>query len=342
MTEPFWSGMTIAFLSGIFNGCFPLPMKYSRVWRWENTWVLFMLVSTVLLPLVSVSLFVPNLMGVYHEVPWRALLPPLIFGFLWGTAQVTIGLSFKAVGVALAFAVVAGMNALFGSLIPLLVLHPGDVVRPRGLLLLVSMPILFLGLWLYAQAGRRREKEQPPPDSAAGAPKARFAKGLALCIYTGLIGGSINLGFAFGGDVVGKSLSLGANAVTSTYAVWLLVLWAGFIPSAIYCPYLLARNRGWGLFTQPGAPREALLAIAMAVIWVTAIFAYGVGATMAGKYGTSLGYALLVAVTIVASTMVGVLTGEWKRTSGETRKVLFWATAIVLASVIILNLGGLF
>jgi L-rhamnose-H+ transport protein len=334
--------MTIAFLSGIFNGCFPLPMKYSRVWRWENTWVLFMLVSTVLLPLVSVSLFVPNLMGVYHEVPWRALLPPLIFGFLWGTAQVTIGLSFKAVGVALAFAVVAGMNALFGSLIPLLVLHPRDVFRPRGLLLLVSMPILFLGLWLYAQAGRRREKEQPPPDSAAGGPKVSFAKGLALCIYTGLIGGSINLGFAFGGDVVGKSLSLGANAVTSTYAVWLLVLWAGFIPSAIYCPYLLARNRGWGLFTQPGAPREALLAIAMAVIWVTAIFAYGVGATMAGKYGTSLGYALLVAVTIVASTMVGVLTGEWKRTSGETRKVLFWATAIVLASVIILNLGGLF
>jgi L-rhamnose-H+ transport protein len=342
MTEHFWLGMTIVFFSGIFNGCFPLPMKYSRKWRWENTWLLFALVSTIILPAVIVSLFVPNLRQVYHEVAWRALLPPLVFGFLWGTAQVTIGLSFKAVGVALGFAVIAGMNAFFGSLIPLLVLHPGDVLRPRGLVLLLSMPILFLGLWLYAQAGRKREKEQLAPDSAAGEPKASFAKGLALCIYTGLIGGSINLGFAFGGDVVAKSLSLGGNAVTSTYAVWFLVLCAGFLPSAVYCPYLLSRNHGWGLFTQTGAAREALLAISMALLWVIAIFSYGVGATSAGKYGIAICYTLLVAMTIVASTGVGLLTGEWKGTSGGTRKTLFWAMAVVLASVIILNLGGLF
>lgn len=342
MTEHFWLGMSIALVCGVLNGSFPLPMKYSRLWRWENTWVVFVLASTVILPVFLVGFFVPNLARVYQEVPGRALLLPVIFGFLWGTAQVTIGLSIRAVGVALAFAVIAGMSALFGALIPLLVLHPEDLFRPRGILLLLSIPILFLGLWLYVQAGRKREKEQPTPTSPTHEPKASFAKGLALCIYTGIFAGSINLGFAFGADIAQKSLALGANPVTSTYAVWALVLWTGFIPNGAYCSYLLFRNRGWGLFTQAGAAKEAGLAIAMAALWGSAVFGYGIGATLAGKYGTSMGFALWVAMTIVASTIIGALTGEWKGTSSSTRKILAVAMALVMAAVIILNLGGLF
>ena len=342
MTEHFWLGMAVAALAGIGNGCFALPMKYSRGWKWENTWGLFTLLSLVVVPLLLVSVFVPHVMQVYHGLPWQALLPPLIFGFLWGTAQVTFGLSIQAVGVAMALAVVCGTGALFGSLIPLLVLHPEDLFRPRGILLLVSIPILLLGLWLYAQAGRKREKEQPAPDSLTNAPRTSFAKGLVLCIYTGFFGACINFGFAFGGQVASRSLELGANPATSTYPVWLLVLWAGFIPNLIYCSYLLFRNGSWALFTKNGNAREALLVVAMAVLWGSAVFGYGIGATMTGKYGTSVGYALWIAISISSGAAVGVLTGEWKGTSASTRRILALATALVMISVIILNLGGLF
>jgi len=342
MTEHFWLGMTVVFMAGVFNGIFALPMKYLRVWRWENIWGLFTLLSLVVVPLLLVSLFVPNVMQVYRGLPWRALLPPLIFGFLWGTAQATFGLSIQAVGVALAFAVVSGITALFGSLIPLLVLHPEDLFRPRGILLLVSIPILLLGLWLYARAGRKREKEQPAPDSPTNEPRVSFAKGLALCIYTGVFGGALNLGFAFGGQVASRSLELGANPATSTYPVWLLVLWAGFIPNLIYCSYLLFRNHSWVLFTRTGKAKGTLLVLAMAVLWGSGVFGYGIGATMTGKYGTSIGFAFWVAIAIASAAVVGVLSGEWKGTSSSTRKVLAMAMALVMTSVIILNLGGLF
>jgi L-rhamnose-H+ transport protein len=342
MAEHFWLGMIVVFLGGIFNGAFALPMKHSRVWRWENTWGFFTLLSLVVVPILLVSLFVPHAMQVYHGLPWRALLPPLIFGFLWGTAQVTFGLSIQAVGVAMALAVVCGTGALFGSLIPLLVLHPEDLFRPRGILLLVSIPILLLGLWLYAQAGRKREKEQPAPDSLTNAPRTSFAKGLVLCIYTGFFGACINFGFAFGGQVASRSLELGANPATSTYPVWLLVLWAGFIPNLTYCSYLLFRNRSWALYTKTGNTRETLLVIAMAVLWASAVFGYGIGATMTGKFGTSVGYALWIAISIASGAAVGVLTGEWRGTSPSTRKGLALAMALIMTSVIILNLGGLF
>jgi L-rhamnose-H+ transport protein len=342
VTEHFWLGMMIALGSGMMNGVFSWPMKYSRLWKWENTWAVFNLASTVVLPVCLVAFFVPHLVQVYRGVPERALVLPLIFGFLWGTTHVTIGLSIWAVGMALSFAVIAGMTSLFGSLIPLLVLHRGDLFRPQGLLLLGSMPVLFLGLWLFGKAGLRREKEQPAPSSPTAEPKISFAKGLALCIYTGAFAGSINLGFAFGGDVTRRSLELGANRVTATYAVWALVLLAGFIPNAAYCSYLLFRSRGWGLFTQAGAAKDWVLAITMAALWGLGVFGYGIGATVAGKYGTSAGFALWVAMTIVASSVIGGLTGEWKGTSPHTRRILAVAMAMVLVSVIILSLGGLF
>lgn len=338
MTEQFWLGMAIIFLSGSLNGSFALPMKYAR-WRWENTWLVFALVALLILPWTLAGGFVPELAAVYRSVPARALLLPLVFGFLWGIAQVTFGLGIKAVGMALAFAVVAGLSCLSGSLIPLLVLNPADLFHPRGVLLLISMPILFLGLIFYGVAGRRREKEQTASNaSTAGS----FVTGLAICIFTGVFGSNINLGFAFGGNVLRSSLERGASQVTSTYAVWALVLGSGFIPNLLYCLYLLSRNRGWSLFGQAGWVREILLGVAMALLWLGGMVGYGIGATLVGTYGTSLGYALLIAAMILSSNLLGLLTGEWKSTSLRTRRLLAVGVAVVLASVVVLNLGGLF
>jgi hypothetical protein len=63
---------------------------------------------------------------------------------------------------------------------------------------------------------------------------------------------------------------------------------------------------------------------------------------MVGKYGTSVGYALLVAMTILSSTSVGVVTKEWKGTLPQTRRLLATAMSVVLLSVVVLNVGGLF
>lgn len=341
MTEHFWLGMAIIFVSGAFNGSFPLPMKYTRRWRWENIWLVFASVALLLLPWSLAVGLVPGLAEVYRGVSVRALLYPLVFGFLWGIAQVTFGLGISAVGMALAVAVVAGLSCLFGSLVPLLVLNPGDLFRPRGILLLISMPILFVGLVLCASAGRRREKEQSASESPAGS-TVSFIAGLAICVFTGVFGSNLNLGFAFASGVIRKSQELGANPVTSTYAVWALVLVAGFIPNLLYCAFLLFTHRTWSLFLASGTARDTLLGIAMALLWLSGIVGYGMGATLVGKYGTSLGFALFNAALILASNALGILAGEWKATSPGTKKQLAAGVAVILVSVVVLNLGGFF
>jgi len=125
---------------------------------------------------------------------------------------------------------------------------------------------------------------------------------LAICVFTGVFGANLNLGFAFSGDLIPRSQSLGANAVTATYPVWALVLSVGFIPNFVYCSYLLLRKQTWTRFWHRGSGREATLGIAMALLWLAGIVCYGIGATLVGKYGTSLGFALFMAVSILAST----------------------------------------
>jgi hypothetical protein len=88
--------------------------------------------------------------------------------------------------------------------------------------------------------------------------------------------------------------------------------------------------------------RETMLGVAMALLWLSGILGYGIGATFIGKYGTSIGFTLFIAAQILASNTLGILTGEWKETSAKTRRILTAAVAVTLVSVIVLNLGGRF
>jgi L-rhamnose-H+ transport protein len=85
-----------------------------------------------------------------------------------------------------------------------------------------------------------------------------------------------------------------------------------------------------------------LSGLGMALLWLFGIIGYGIGATFVGEYGTSVGFTLFIAAPIVASSSLGLVTGEWKGTSLRTRRELAGAVAITLIAVVVLNLGGLF
>jgi L-rhamnose-H+ transport protein len=343
MSGHFWLGMAIILVSGALNGSFPAPMKYSRRWQWENTWLVFAVVALLLAPCLLAVGLVPGLTELYRGAAARLLVYPLVFGFLWGIAQVTYGLGISAVGMALAVAVVAGLSCLGGSLIPLLVLNPAALLEVRGLLLLASMPVLIAGLAFSGAAGKRREREQAKAGDSVAAPGGHsFLVGLGICIFTGIFGSNLNMGFVFGGGLQARSVALGANPVTATYAVWAVVLGAGFIPNLCYCLYLLYRNRTWNLFGGSGWLRETFLGAAMGFLWLGGMVGYGIGATLCGKYGTSAGFVVFAAAIILTSNLLGMVTGEWRATSRRTTRLLAVGTALIVASVVILSLGGLF
>src|SRR6266542_708380 len=99
------------------------------------------------------------------------------------------------------------------------------------------------------------------------------------------------------------------------YAVWAMVLGAGFSPNFLYCLLLLFRDHTWSLFLDRDWVKGMLVATAMALLWLGGVVAYGIGAKLVGPYGTSLGFALLTAAQILSSSTLGILAGEWRATS---------------------------
>jgi L-rhamnose-H+ transport protein len=152
-------GFGILIVSGMLTASFPVPLKLSRAWVWENTWLVYASLSLVAIPISIAALAVPNLHQVYSSVGLRGYAAPVLFGFSWGIAQLTFGLAIAAVGLAMAFAIVIGLSAALGSFIPLIAFHPQDLAGRPGVVLLVIVLLLAGGLVLYAQAGQRRELE---------------------------------------------------------------------------------------------------------------------------------------------------------------------------------------
>jgi L-rhamnose-H+ transport protein len=145
----------------------------------------------------------------------------------------------------------------------------------------------------------------------------------------------LNLGFAFSGQIAAAATVQGATAVRATFAVWAVVLAVGYLPSLAYTLYLLRKNRTAPCFGKSPA-RETLLAALAAALWLFGMLGYGIGATRMGGYGTSIGFAVCQTVLLLWSSVLGIMTGEWRTAARPTQRRMGASVALLIASVVVL------
>src|SRR5690348_13346048 len=109
MAPNLWLGLLLTLLAGLLSGNCMLPMKFVRRWPWENTWLVFSVVSLVILPWTLALAVVNGVGAVYAALPSSAFVAPLAFGAGWGIAQVLFGLSIARLGLALGYAIIVGL-----------------------------------------------------------------------------------------------------------------------------------------------------------------------------------------------------------------------------------------
>ena len=60
------SGVLLCMAGGIGIGVFLLPLKYSKNWAWENSWLLGSLFMYLILPVTEALIFVPRFLDVFR------------------------------------------------------------------------------------------------------------------------------------------------------------------------------------------------------------------------------------------------------------------------------------
>ena len=325
------AGLLILVLAGVMNASFTLPMKYTRRWAWENTWLAWTIFALLVLPPVVAYVTVPHLGGVYLAASAGTVLQVVGFGAGWGVAQVFFGLAVDAIGIALTFSLVLGTSAAVGTLVPLFRLHPERLNTPAGHGVLAGVALVLAGVLMCAVAGRQRERALKM-NSGAG---KSATLGLVLAVLCGFGASFVNIGLAFGAPIVESARASGASPLNASNAVWMPLMLAGAVPNLLYCFWLLARNRTTGKFARGGVGHWAL-AFVMAVCWFGSTLLYGLSTVELGAWGPILGWPLFMSLIVITASLLGMLTGEWKNSGASPLRIQWAGVALLVLAVFIL------
>ncbi len=339
MGAHFGWGIFLVLLGGVLNGSFYAPAKKMPLWRWENTWLIYSLFATLLIPWGFALWTIPHLAGVYHATSWATLIMVAVFGLGWGVGSIFFGLGVAKVGMALAYGIVLGIIASVGAIIPILVKDPSQFWTPQGRALLLGIALVILGTIFCAVSGHQRDKDKQAASTVG--PRSGFVLGFIICILSGIFSPMLNFGFVFGKDLQTRSIEAGAAASMASYSIWAVALTAGFLANATYCIYLLIKNKTSGVFRNSGASGSYwLLAALMGFLWFGGIAAYGMGATALGNLGGALGWPLFVATNIIVGNIWGAITGEWKGAGRRSYVYAFAGFAVLVVAIFVIAHGG--
>jgi L-rhamnose-H+ transport protein len=326
-------GFLFVLAAGILNGSFALPLKFTPRWSWENTWLIWAILGMAVFPTLLTLGTVPHLSTAYQMIGGVFVLGLVLLGLLIGLSMIFAGLAVDLIGIALTFSIAPGLAAACGSLVPFVVLHREKVFTPTGAVLLAGMLVVSGGVFLCALAGRLRERTSLDPSLN----KPTSGRGLACAILSGLTAGLANFGLAFGQRAIVVAESLGTKPLWAANVIWMPMFLAACVPNALYCCSLLRRNNTHGRFLADQTASHWLLAAGMAFTWLASLLLYGVAAADLGELGPVLGWPLFEAIIVTTASLLGILTGEWKKTGEKPLRLQLSGVAVLILSIFVFS-----
>jgi L-rhamnose-H+ transport protein len=334
MTATVLEGVGLTLVAGIMSGNCMLPSKFARAWKWENLWFIFSVVSLVILPWTLALLLVNHLFAAYRGLAPAAFVVPLAFGAGWGVAQILFGISVRKLGLGIAYAIIVGLGAVLGTLIPLFFGPPTHISHTTLTRILAGVLVMITGIALTAIGGKKRERG----DGDEIRDERGYGIAILLAILCGLMASMLNFAFAFGQQLAQQAVLVGNSPVHAAYAVWPIALLGGFVPNVVYSVFLLWRGKSWHIFRHDCV--EVIWPTLMGVLWMGAFALYGMSAVLLGALGVSVGWGLFQSFMIITATISGILTAEWKRASRSATVLLMLGLVCLLLATLLLSVAG--
>jgi L-rhamnose-H+ transport protein len=334
-------GMLLVLAAGAIQGSFMLPIKYTTRWSWENTWLAFSVIGYLILPWFVALLTVPQLKAILTETSGSTFLRTSLFGFGWGLGCLTFGLGIDYLGLALGFAIILGLTASIGTLVPFLLLSPVKLASTQGELIIAGVVSLLVGISVCSYAGKLKDVSlragQVQPDRPL---QKSYTLGLVFCVLSGIFSPFANLGFAFATEMTSLATKWGTPKQFAAIPFWAVMILPLFVCNGLFCVYLLSRNRSWTKFRSSNTGHYYFLAGAMAAMWFIGMLLYGFGATSMGRLGPSIGWAILMSSVVIMANLWGLITGEWRGTGRAPVRVMSIGVLILVGAIFVMGLGN--
>jgi len=328
-------GIALVFIAAIAGGGLAVPLKKRRIFELENIYIPATLVMMFILPLAMAAFVAPQWIEAMHIAGARAVWTGVAYGMGWGVGAVLFGYGVTMAGMSVGFATIMGINTAVGSMLPFLVKSPADLLTPGGRVVLAGIAGCVVGVAVCGRAGSIREQAADAPGERRG-----LGKALLVCAASGILSSCANLGFAFSSRVGDEAQKLGVNPVYSTLTSWMPVFLGAAAALLLWFGGLQIKRGTWRKNVGPDAGHDWMMGVLMGIIWFLATIPYGMGAYYLGRLGTSVGWAVNIASSLLVANVFGFLTHEWKGAPPRSIRTLYSGLAVLIAAIVLLAVGS--
>ncbi|MCL1920433.1 MAG: rhamnose/proton symporter RhaT [Kiritimatiellaeota bacterium] len=336
-------GMVLFMLGGLAGAVFSLPFKRVKGWAYESYWLFYAVFGLVVFPMALALMTVPNLFDVIRAAPLGVLARCFAFGALWGLGGLTWGLMIRYLGIGLGLAIGCGLCSATGTLIPPVVTgKAGSLVADTGsVVVLLGVVVSLLGITFVGLAGKSKEGELSEEAKRKAVAEFDFRKGMLVALFSGIASAGMNFGLQSGGVLQEAALAGGAAAKWQGMPVLVVVLLGGFLVNVVWCLAQNARNGTFRDYADAKAPvaLNIFFAGGAGVIWAMQFVCMKVGEPAMGKIAY-IGFAMLMASSILFSSLIGMLLGEWKGVGQKTKMLLGCGITTLMVSIGIVVYGN--
>jgi L-rhamnose-H+ transport protein len=255
-------GVFFHWLGGLASASFYVPYRGVKRWSWETYWLVGGFFSWIIAPWVLGLFLTRDLFQVLSETPSSTIFWAIFFGLLWGVGGLTFGLTMRFLGLSLGMAVVLGLCAAFGTLMPPLfsgVFFTQVLGTASGRIVLLGVFICLLGIAAAGVAGICKERVMSPEQKKSVIKEFDLKKGIAVATLSGVMSACFAYGLAAGAPIKLLTLKHGTPVLWQGLPVLVVVLIGGFTTNFVWCIALNLKNKtGFQYFSSNAEKYKAI------------------------------------------------------------------------------------
>lgn len=332
-------GIVWAIFAGLMLGLYALPQKFTRDFKFENTWGLFFMLTMFVVPIFASLTLIKGFGNVFGSVPSNILVKMAVASFLWGTGVMMWGKAIDHIGVSLGFSLFIGTVILVGSILPFFV--DGLPDTPTFLVIMGGIIIVLLGVIANGKAGLIREKDEKNTQIEDNESKGSMGAGILIAVVGGLLATGFSYANAVGRPTLHEASQIAGNAEWVTAVVVMFPIFiSGGIVMTVYFGWQLSRKKAWGGFNTTHFGRNLGLILIMAVFHYAASALFAFAAFKLGKVGNTVGYAIFNTASVATAIVSGLIIREWVNASPRARRFLYTGLTCMIIGIVIVAIGN--
>ena len=331
-------GIIFALVAGVMLGLYALPEKYTKDYKYENTWGMFFILTMFVVPIIATYILLGGL-DVFGMVDKSIIIKMSIASFLWGTGVMMWGKAINHIGLSLGFSLFIGTVILVGSLLPFFV----NGLPPTNVFLVIMLGILVVlaGVVLNGKAGLAREADEKASATESDESKGSMLTGILIAVIGGLLATGFSFANAVGAGPLGEAIAqLQLAQWKISVAVMFPIFISGGIVMTLYFIWQLSQKKLWSAFKSPRLVPNFLLIFIMALFHYAASATFAFAASRLGDAGNTVGYAIFNATCVATAIVSGIVVGEWKSASSGAKNKLYAGLTCMIVGILIIAAGN--